>query len=157
MRFFSDCKNVDEAKLIYHRLAKLFHPDHGGDNEMMSMLTAQYDEFRKHGVQAEPTRFRQPSSMFTMNRPRFEYAEENEKTKRILAQNAEITHLRECLRSLEGAVHCYETNEKRLRSQIQNYEKNILKLDKEINELRHEILEYPQTLWEFIKWKWGSE
>lgn len=42
MRFFSDCKTDDERKAIYRKLSKLFHPDHGGDAELMTELNTQY-------------------------------------------------------------------------------------------------------------------
>lgn len=43
MRFFSDCKSEEERKQLYRKLSKLFHPDHGGDAEMMTELNKQYN------------------------------------------------------------------------------------------------------------------
>lgn len=48
MKFFIDCKDTDEAKVIYRKLAKLFHPDKGGSNELMIELQSQYDKFTPH-------------------------------------------------------------------------------------------------------------
>lgn len=43
MRFFQDCQTLEALKLEYRRLAKLHHPDVGGDIETMKQVNAQYD------------------------------------------------------------------------------------------------------------------
>jgi len=45
MKYFFDCKNLEEAKLKYRKLAMELHPDKGGSNAQMSELTKQYDDF----------------------------------------------------------------------------------------------------------------
>jgi len=45
MNFFCDCKDKDEAKKLFHKLAKLFHPDHGGNTDLMIELKKQYDGY----------------------------------------------------------------------------------------------------------------
>lgn len=37
---FAKCKTVSEIKTLYRKLALHLHPDHGGDNELMSLLIA---------------------------------------------------------------------------------------------------------------------
>lgn len=44
MKFFKDCKTLDALKAEYRRLAKVHHPDVGGDLETMQRINAQYDE-----------------------------------------------------------------------------------------------------------------
>lgn len=48
MKFFIDCKDKEEAKIVYRRLVKCFHPDKGGSNELMIELQKQYDNFVTH-------------------------------------------------------------------------------------------------------------
>jgi len=55
MKFFTDCTTQEEAKKLYHKLAKLFHPDKGGDNEMMIELKKQYDAWDSHSYQNTPS------------------------------------------------------------------------------------------------------
>jgi hemerythrin-like domain-containing protein len=45
MNFFNDCKTQDEAKTLFRKLSKMFHPDKGGDPEFMMELKKQYDDF----------------------------------------------------------------------------------------------------------------
>ena len=45
MDFFSECKDKEEAKKVYRTLAKCFHPDKGGNNELMLQLKQQYEKF----------------------------------------------------------------------------------------------------------------
>jgi curved DNA-binding protein CbpA len=47
MRFFSDTLNVDELKAAYRRLVMVYHPDRGGDNEMMKRLNYEYSKRMK--------------------------------------------------------------------------------------------------------------
>lgn len=45
MNYFKDCKNREEAKTIFRRLAKKLHPDHGGTHQEMMALTEQYEKY----------------------------------------------------------------------------------------------------------------
>lgn len=45
MKFFIDCKTISEAKEVYRKLAKVFHPDKGGDAELFRELQKQHDEW----------------------------------------------------------------------------------------------------------------
>lgn len=42
-KYFSDCKTIEEAKRLYHKLAVKHHPDLGGDLETMQAINAEYD------------------------------------------------------------------------------------------------------------------
>jgi curved DNA-binding protein CbpA len=49
MNFFQDCANVQEIKIRFRELAKIHHPDHGGNEETMKTLNSQYHEALKKG------------------------------------------------------------------------------------------------------------
>jgi len=42
MDFFSRCRTTDDAKIVFRSLSKHFHPDRGGDPELMKELSKQY-------------------------------------------------------------------------------------------------------------------
>lgn len=41
--YFSNCKSIEEAKRLYHKLAVKFHPDLGGNLETMQAINNEYD------------------------------------------------------------------------------------------------------------------
>ena len=47
MKFYINCHTLEELKAEYKRLAKMYHPDCGGSDEMMAQVNAQYDELAK--------------------------------------------------------------------------------------------------------------
>lgn len=50
MRFFESCQNEKEVKEVYRKLAKCFHPDKGGNAELMVELEKQYADFKKGNI-----------------------------------------------------------------------------------------------------------
>lgn len=42
MRFFNDCKTIEEVKAQYKKLAKEHHPDCGGDTATMQAVNTEY-------------------------------------------------------------------------------------------------------------------
>ncbi len=42
MKFFQDCKTLDDVKTLYRKLAHKYHPDHGGDMIIMQELSTEY-------------------------------------------------------------------------------------------------------------------
>ncbi len=42
MRYFQDCKTIEEVKAIYKKLAKQYHPDCGGDTATMQAINTEY-------------------------------------------------------------------------------------------------------------------
>ena len=44
MKYFNHCKDLNELKTEFKKLAKKFHPDRGGDTATMQEINAQYAE-----------------------------------------------------------------------------------------------------------------
>jgi len=44
MKYFTNCKTLDELKAAYRKLAFRFHPDHGGDTATMQSINNEYAE-----------------------------------------------------------------------------------------------------------------
>ncbi len=42
MKFFNDCKTVEEVKKLYRQLSKEHHPDSGGDIKIMQEVNTEY-------------------------------------------------------------------------------------------------------------------
>ena len=42
--YFAKCRNLEELKAEYRRLANIHHPDHGGDTATMQKINAEYTE-----------------------------------------------------------------------------------------------------------------
>lgn len=70
MKFFYGCTDEKEAKAIYHKLAKCFHPDKGGSNELMIELKKQYDNWDEP-VTAQYNSHFTPSNFNIYHRERF--------------------------------------------------------------------------------------
>lgn len=43
MNYFKDCTSIEEVKKLYKSLAKIHHPDKGGDVEIMKQINKEYD------------------------------------------------------------------------------------------------------------------
>lgn len=44
MKYFADCRTLDELKTAYRKLAKKFHPDLGGSTEEMKIINNDYEK-----------------------------------------------------------------------------------------------------------------
>ena len=58
MDFYSDCKDNEEAKKLYRKLCKCFHPDRGGDIELLMCAIHQYNDFNvdQHKPKPDPVK-----------------------------------------------------------------------------------------------------
>lgn len=48
--YFANCTTQEEAKRLYHDLARQYHPDLGGDLETMKAINTEYASFQAHGA-----------------------------------------------------------------------------------------------------------
>ena len=46
-KWFSDCVTIEELKRKYYALAQKYHPDHGGDTEVMKEINAEFSDMAK--------------------------------------------------------------------------------------------------------------
>lgn len=59
MKYFANCKNLEELKKEYRRLAFIHHPDRGGDHETMKAINSEYEKaaerlkYAKQGAETE--------------------------------------------------------------------------------------------------------
>jgi len=57
MKYFENCKNIEELKKMYKELARNNHPDLGGDLETMQQINNEYDKaieyFKIHGSRVD--------------------------------------------------------------------------------------------------------
>ncbi len=44
MKYFIDCRTIEEVKALYKQLAKQHHPDCGGDTETMKTINIEYSQ-----------------------------------------------------------------------------------------------------------------
>lgn len=42
-KYFTQCETIEELKKLYHKLAIKFHPDNGGNAEIMKEINAEFD------------------------------------------------------------------------------------------------------------------
>lgn len=124
MRFFTDCKDQDEAKSIYRKWAKILHPDKGGDPDLMAKLKGQYDDY-KSGKVIQPE-FKQA---FTGNRTAFDHP------------------IHEEMRALKGVIAELEKEKMDLQqrnifldTQKRNLEENMFRLECTLEEDRSTVI-----------------
>ena len=48
MKYFESCKSKEDAKKLYKKLAFQYHPDRGGDGEIMKVINGEFDDFMKN-------------------------------------------------------------------------------------------------------------
>lgn len=58
MKYFTNCRSLEDLKADYRRLVKLHHPDLGGDTETMKAINDEHDQFfeilkNKHNASAD--------------------------------------------------------------------------------------------------------
>ena len=51
MKYFVNCKSMDDAKKIYRDYLKKHHPDHGGDEKICKAIIAEFEQFIKSFVE----------------------------------------------------------------------------------------------------------
>lgn len=47
-KYFWDCKSLDDVKALYKKLAMEFHPDRGGDTQIMQEINLQYEQIKQN-------------------------------------------------------------------------------------------------------------
>ena len=101
MDFFSRCRTTDEAKMVFRSLSKHFHPDRGGDPQLMKELTKQYEGWN-------PSNFNW-QSQFPDNRG---FSSQTENLLKNMESNIKI---------LENSCICKERDIQRLRLELKNF------------------------------------
>lgn len=119
MQFFSDCKTQCEAKDLFRKLSKHFHPDVGGDADLMRELIDQYDKYEYTPPVEMPTNYRVNDGI------RFDHPIYAEIAKERLAA-ATYKHLWEHLNVTMERQHTHYTNiVMKLQEQLRDKEKRL--------------------------------
>ena len=50
LKYFKECKSVEECKKLYKKLAFIHHPDRGGDTETMKAINAEFDYVMENNI-----------------------------------------------------------------------------------------------------------
>ena len=50
LKYFKECKSVEECKRLYIKLAFKYHPDRGGDTETMKAINNEFDYIMQNNV-----------------------------------------------------------------------------------------------------------
>lgn len=45
---FHQCQSLEEAKILFRKLAFYLHPDHGGDSQLMILLQESFENFKDY-------------------------------------------------------------------------------------------------------------
>lgn len=69
--YFYDCKTAEEAKSKYRNLAKVMHPDKGGDTKTFQEMQTQYDNYSEYQPQQTYSKFEQNTEYMTKQRSAF--------------------------------------------------------------------------------------
>ena len=62
MKFFSECRTLDELKAAYRKAAMKYHPDRGGDTETMQKVNAEYEAMFERLKREQNTRAAQDAT-----------------------------------------------------------------------------------------------
>lgn len=55
MKYFNDCKNLEELRKEYKKLVKANHPDNGGSAEEIKIINVEYEQAMKNLKNADTT------------------------------------------------------------------------------------------------------
>ena len=129
MKFFYGCTTEKEAKDIYRKLAKCFHPDKGGSSELMKELKEQYDKWDEPVIAGE---YR--SQAFTPNNFG-NYGIFN----RFNPDSLELDSVKERNRSLEYTIQVMKCSSDSLHKELSNRTYENRKLQDQIKDLKNEL------------------
>ena len=137
MDFFSECNSAEDTKLLYHKLAKIFHPDRGGDKDMMAELNAQYDKWEPISTIQDDNRL-------------------HEARNTIARQDKQLTEYKSACnmyKKLYDELSYNMQNERNMyNNSLQMRDRRIEKLQTETKDLEFELSSYENmTIWQRIK------
>ena len=84
---FSHCKNLNELKQMYRKLAMKFHPDRGGSDEQMKKVNAAYDLAKERLSRCEAEAFAEKARSYK------DYEKEADEFRKALLAVLGLKHL----------------------------------------------------------------
>lgn len=131
MKFFHGCTSAKEAKEIYHKLAKCFHPDKGGNDELMKELTSQYETWDAPVIDQNPfQRMYTPNNMDMGSNPFRRMNSTFDFEVKIQARDLEISILKARIQDASNEIlrlNMYKQKE------AEDFEKRIIKLIEDLS------------------------
>lgn len=110
MKFFIDCRSISEAKEVYRKLAKVFHPDKGGDAELFRELTTQFDNFSPQSKMYTPNNMGSwQSSFYQFNSKSNAELEISRLKAHVESLEEKLFQLRNLNQLLSSQAHSYRT------------------------------------------------
>lgn len=170
MDFFSSCTDEAQVKSTFRRLSKHFHPDVGGENDLMIELKRQYDSWKPKQYTTFEDLARSPDGYVRYGQPftnpRVEVLEQELRRLQSLLKNSPdiIERLRHQVayfkNLLEEAWKESSDKQKILAKEIFSLITERNQLKKRLEELEKISItkeETPDTLWDKIKYVMGSK
>lgn len=147
MNYFFDCATKEEAKAKYRKLAKEYHPDNGGNVQIMATITEQYDKFNKEFDleynQKKTFNFSSSEQAFKDN-IRNAFRQQNANT-----HYHQYTNINE-LQRLRDENHMLRGNIYQLESQVTILNRQIRDTSKKLNDTQEELYDCQM---EYIRFK----
>jgi curved DNA-binding protein CbpA len=154
MQYFKDCKNLEDIRKTYRKLAKKLHPDAGGATNEMAELNRQYETEQDNLVKKNSNKFSKWSAedkedMFQKGQQEFyrqyggyggfgdfSYKDPNAEyyKQRNNPQYAEYMKMKSNFDGICNALHSERSANIYLKDKIEKLEKKVKRLEKKLKE-----------------------
>lgn len=142
MDFFCDCVSQEDTKKTFNKLAKCFHPDKGGNKDLMIELKRQYDNWSPYNNAKRHNQERPYYSGFARPNTFGFSGDESMKIGELLKKNSILKE--NCDYWQTRANEIYQETNRTKNTEIQKLENEIMGLK----------TFYPKTLWEYLAGDW---
>ncbi len=150
MDFFSQYKTKEEVKAVYRRLAKAFHPDKGGEAELMMDLQRQFDSWQPKNQFSDHFNFTFNTARRADHVP-FDHPLHKEISQLQIDNarlNVEINNLHVNIARERDTANLYKRESYQDRADLLERDREIIRLLKALEEAKKAPL---PRLWEYIR------
>lgn len=169
MNYFKDCKDQEEAKSIYRKLAMKLHPDLGGSDELMRILTNQYEIFQSKTYSTSTDNSKWGKSNWS---DQFEWQQAFKKTQHQRQEKVDIRNLQKQIQdnkteisSLNSKIYRIERERQGWKDEHDKVFKDLLKSIEDKEKYKKEVEGFENffekswknsSFWTKIKWAFLS-